>query len=194
VPPLRRPQRTALALPLLLGVLTSGCGGGAGAGAVAGRGDGDGGAAGVPAATDRCAAVEFPPVQFGSHLLGDADPPVPYSSSPPSSGWHLSGAPTTGVAAQPMSEPAQVSTLEAGGVVITHAGLAEDEIAALSAFAEAHPDTVAVTPYPDLSAGEVVLASWGALQRCDGVDEAALEAYVAAYGNDVTTFEEPGAG
>jgi hypothetical protein len=147
-------------------------------------------AEGVPPATERCAAVVFPPLQFGSHLLGDAEPPVEYSSTPPSSGWHLSGAPAVGVADTPLGEPAQVTTLEAGGVVITYRDLPAEDVEQLAAVAADHPRTVLVTEYAELQPGEVVVTSWGAQQRCEGVDVAALERYVAAYGQDVTTFEE----
>lgn len=87
----------------------------------------------VPTATADCDAPEFPQVQFGSHLIGDAEPPVPYSSTPPSSGWHASGALDIGVypATDALSEPQQVSVLEAGAVVVTHDGLGEDDTAAL---------------------------------------------------------------
>ena len=60
-------------------------------------------------------------MQFGSHLIGDAEPPVPYSSTPPTSGWHASGGfqivvqPTD----QPLRESVQVSIEEAGDVVVT---------------------------------------------------------------------------
>jgi hypothetical protein len=149
--------------------------------------------AGTPPATDRCTAVEFPTMQFGSHLIGDAAPPVPYSSTPPTSGWHSSGAPPTGVFTDPLSEPAQVLALEAGGVVVTHAGLPEAEFEALVDAAEAFPDTVVVTPYADIPAGTVVYASWGALQRCESFDAQAFERYVAAYGDNITLFEEDSA-
>ena len=144
-------------------------------------------AAGAPAATARCGAVMFPQVQFGSHLIGDAAPPVPYSSTPPTSGWHQSGLPPVGIFTDPVPEVRQVSALEAGGVVVTHNGLDPQHVAALVAHVREAgiEDEVVVTPYPDIDPGEVVLASWGALQRCDGLDLDALDTYVAAYGNPI---------
>ena len=137
---------------------------------------------GVPQATDRCGEVTFPQVQFGSHLLGDSDPPVPYSSTPPTSGWHLSGAPPQGVFDDPLSEPAQVSALEAGGVVVTHHDLPADELAALTAAVEERwADRVVVTPYDGISPGTTAFTSWGAMQTCDGVDLDALASYTGAY-------------
>ncbi len=146
----------------------------------------------VPAATADCGPVEFPALQFGSHLLGDAEPPVPYSSVPPSSGWHASGAPPIGVFDRPLSEPEQVLALEAGGVVVTHNAIDDASLDALRSLAtDDFPDRLVVTPYSDIPAGTLVFTSWGAQQRCDALDTAALQRYVAAYATDMTTFEEP---
>lgn len=72
--------------------------------------------------TDVCGPVEEPPRQSGSHLLGDQQPPVAYSSTPPTSGWHASGAfdITVQPPDDPLPEPQQVSVLEAGGVVVAY--------------------------------------------------------------------------
>lgn len=141
----------------------------------------------IPQASSQCDDVTFPPPQTGSHLLGDTDPPVPYSSTPPTSGWHGSGPPPQGVFDEPLSEPAQVNTLEAGGVVVTHNGLADADRSRLETVLETPvADRIAMTPYDAIGPGEVVFASWGAMQRCDGVDVAALEAYVQAYGAPIT--------
>lgn len=166
-----------LAAVVAAGLLLSACGGG----------DAGTAAAAPPPATRACAAVEFPPLQFGSHLLGDNEPPVPFSSTPPTSGWHTSGAVPQGVVTDPLSEPAQVSVLEAGGVVVTYADLPEDDVQTLIRATEGrHAGIVVVTPYDGLADGEVAFTSWGAVQRCDGLDEAALDAYVAAYGSEIT--------
>lgn len=176
-PPSRRLAAVAAA-----GLLLAACGG-----------DGPGVAsappsADTPPATEACTAVDFPPLQFGSHLLGDNEPPVPYSSSPPTSGWHTSGAVPEGIFVEdPLSEPAQVSVLEAGGVVVTYADLPDADVRALVEAAEGrHAGVVVVTPYDGLAAGEVAFTSWGAVQRCEGLDEVALDAYVAAYGSPIS--------
>lgn len=134
-----------------------------------------------------CAKLERPPLQSGSHLIGDQDPPVPYSSQPPTSGWHSSGHFDVDVRAadDPLSEPDQVSVLEAGGVVVTYGPLPDDAVSELGDHVrEAHDQTVAVTPYERLDAGEVVFSSWGVLERCDGVDLAALDRFVRRHGTD----------
>lgn len=173
----RRPTRLLGAAALLAAVL-AGCGGD----------DGDAAAAGP---TDVCGEIEHPTVQGGGHLLGDTAPPVPYSSVPPTSGWHSSGVPPTGVAAEPLSEPEQVALLEAGGVVVTHHGVDAEALAPITELVEGElAGRVAMTPYDGLEAGEVAFTGWGVLQRCDGVDVAAFEAFVATYADEDLTIHD----
>jgi|GEM_PF-1604046 len=143
------------------------------------------------AAPASCEEPQAVPVQGGEHLIGDNSPPVPYNSTPPTSGWHASGAFEVMVQPidQPLSEPRQVSVLEAGGVVVTHGDLDDGARTALEQHGTAnHSGRVAVTGYEPLSDGEVVFASWGLLQRCQGVDLAALDAFVTANADaEVTT-------
>lgn len=131
-----------------------------------------------------CGPVEQPPQQSGSHLLGDEEPPVPYSSTPPTSGWHVSGAVAIGVHGpdEPLSEPRQVSVLESGGVVVTYNGLTDADRARLEEHVGDHyPGRVAVSPYEALEEGQVAFTGWGHLQRCTGLDVAALDAFVAEH-------------
>lgn len=149
----------------------------------------------VAGPTDDCGPVEAVAVQGGSHLLGDQEPPVPYNSTPPTSGWHSSGGFEIAVrgADDPLGEPDQVSVLEAGGVVASHRGLPDDERARLEAHGAEEPlaGRVAVTPYGAIDEGEVVFTGWGALQRCDALDLAALDAFAATYADPEP--EVPGA-
>lgn len=135
--------------------------------------------------TADCGPVEAVAVQGGSHLLGDQEPPVPYNSTPPTSGWHSSGGFEIGVQApdDPLGEPDQVSVLEAGGVVASYRGLDADERERLEAHVAAEPlaGRVAMTPYEAIDEGAVVFAGWGALQRCTAVDLAALDAFAATF-------------
>lgn len=143
--------------------------------------------AAVAGPTDRCDPVESVPVQGGAHLIGDREPPVPYNSVPPTSGWHASGAFDIDVrdASTPLSEPEQVSILEVGGIVVTHHGLPEAEQTALAdTVAREFDGRVAVTPYDALEEGMVAFTSWGIVQRCEGLDLDALEGFVTTYGDD----------
>ena len=164
-------MRTVLALVAALSLLAAGCADESRRSATYGGG-GPG-----------CGEAQHPDEQGGGHLLGDAAPPVPYSSTPPTSGWHASGNPDRGVHGEeaPLSEPEQVTILELGGIVITWNGLAAQERAELEGYVAANAEDVASTPYDKLGEGEVAVAGWGVLQRCRGVDLQAIEAFVAEH-------------
>lgn len=159
-------MRTILAILTTLSLLAAGCGDGGRRSATYG-GDGPG-----------CGEVEHPEEQSGGHLIGDAAPPVPYSSTPPTSGWHASGNPERGVHTEPLSEPEQVTILELGGIVVTWNGLSAQDQAELEEYVAANARHVASTPYDKLPEGAVAVAGWGVLQRCTGLDLEAVEAFV----------------
>ena len=123
-------------------------------------------------------------MQGEGHLVGNQKPPVRYNSTPPTSGWHTSTDVPVVVAPQadPLSEPEQVTVLELGGVVVSHGVLADDERATLEQLlADTFAGEAALTSYDKLGDGDVVLAAWGVLQRCDEVDTAAMEAFIDFY-------------
>lgn len=131
-----------------------------------------------------CDGVEHPLEQGGGHLLGDQEPPEPYSSTPPTSGWHATGAFDIAIhdADDPLTEPRQVSVLEAGAVVVTYRDLPDaDREALASHVADHHDGRVALTPYSGLDSGEVAFTAWGTLQRCDGVHLDALDAFASEH-------------
>lgn len=128
-----------------------------------------------------CGRTTTVPEQAGSHLVGDNDPPVPYNSTPPTSGWHSSGSVTIGVysARDPLSEPEQVSVLEAGGSVISYGGLRGRDVNALRRLVQReYEGRVAVTPYRKLGTGEVAVTSWGKLLHCEGVHDKTLRRFL----------------
>lgn len=138
----------------------------------------------APAATDACAQGELPQLQAGSHLLGDTEPPVPYSSTPASSGWHDSGVPDTGVRTEPLDDPALVAVLEVGGVAAVYdpERLDPASVEALEATArDAFPERLTVAPYDGDPGAPLVLAAWGVLQRCDDLDPDATAEFVLRY-------------
>lgn len=145
-----------------------------------------------PTATASCETPELPPVQSGLHLVGEAQPPVPYSSTPPTSGWHRSGAARAGVAPEPLPEPVQVGLLEAGTVVVTHGELAAADRRALVAWTQERGD-VALSAYDGLAAGSVAFTAWGVLQRCDAVDLEAAARFADHYGGEVAGHGAGGA-
>ena len=134
--------------------------------------------------SDVCEPVETFPIQGGQHLIGDAEPPVPYSSTPPTSGWHSSGAFTIGVAGAdaPLTEPQQVAVLEAGGVVVSYRDLPAADVTAIDERAEQQfAGRVSVTPYDKLESGQVALTGWGVLQLCDELDLEVLDDFVTSF-------------
>ncbi|MPZ73338.1 MAG: DUF3105 domain-containing protein [Nitriliruptorales bacterium] len=134
-----------------------------------------------PVAEVGCDPVEKVAIQGEGHLVGDQEPPVPYNSTPPTSGWHVSGDVPIEVApdSKPLSEPQQVTVLELGGIVVSFRQLPAEELASLSDFLTEHFDgQVALTRYTKLEPGAVVLTGWGVLQRCTGVDEQAIVEFI----------------
>jgi hypothetical protein len=137
------------------------------------------------AAAVGCSAPVHPPLQGGAHVLGDTDPPVPYSSTPATSGWHATGAPRTGVipADDPLADPQIVLTIEVGHVVAAYdpARLDGTDVAELEDLATGtHADRLTVTPYEGADA-PLTLVAWGILQSCEDLDREALDAFVAEH-------------
>ena len=128
-----------------------------------------------------CEPEETFPIQGEGHLVGDQEPPVPYNSTPPTSGWHASGDVPIVVDpdGEPLTEPEQVTVLELGGVVVSFKSLPEAELTALTDFlTERFEGQVALTRYDKLQPGQVALTGWGVLQECTGVDTDAIAAFI----------------
>lgn len=127
-----------------------------------------------------CGEVEYPTVQLSSHLVGDAEPPGPFSSVPPTSGWHTTTVPAAGLATEPVRDAAIVSALENGIVVLAIAPDTFDAVApdVLDELVAQFPDRLLVTAYPTPMATPVALLTWGRLQRCDAVDPSAVTTFV----------------
>lgn len=158
-----------LAGPLAATILLSGCG--------------DGGAEGdAPAPSVACGELERPTIQDGGHLLGSQEPPVPYSSTPASSGWHAGGAPPTGVHDEPLSDPQIVSVLHVGEVVAAYdpERLTANDIGLLEELADG-PQPLTVAPYRDGLNAPLALVAWGVIQRCETVDPDAVQGFLDAY-------------
>lgn len=134
-------------------------------------------------ATDACAAAERQTVQGGSHLIGDAAPPVPWSSDPPTSGWHATGAGfPAGAYAEAVPESEQVAVLERGGVVVAFDPDLDPRTAGtLLELAGQVDGDVVVTPHVRGLPTPVSLTAWGVLQRCDVVGVADVAAFVEVH-------------
>ena len=125
-----------------------------------------------------CADLQEYPEQSGSHLIGSAQPPQPYNSVPPTSGWHTTGV-EIAVHDVPLKESEQVSVLEVGGIVVSHGRLQPKDLARLHDRVERkHDGVVAVTPYRKLKPRVVAFTAWTISQECVGLDLKALDAFV----------------
>lgn len=170
-------MRPALAVLLLASLLTACSGETPAAG-------GETAALASPGPTEQCGDVESIPLQGEGHLVGDQEPPVPYNSTPPTSGWHTSSDVEFVVAdeADPLTEPEQVTVLELGGVVVTYQGVDEAVRGELAAIIRSeYAGRAAMTPHPALGDGEMALTAWGRLQRCEAPDIAAARAFIEAF-------------
>jgi hypothetical protein len=142
------------------------------------------GSAEAEQASAACGTEVRPPLQASGHLIGDTPPPVPYSSTPPTSGWHASGGiPLPGLYEAQLPDAAIVSVLEQGGVVVTYAGQLDADGRAAADAAVADLGDVVVTPYAlDGDGPPVTLLAWGVMQRCEEIDVAAVRAFADAHG------------
>jgi hypothetical protein len=148
--------RALVCAPLVLG--GAGCGGG---------GDDAGG----------CGPDRREPLDPSSaqHVIGDEEPD--YRTDPPTSGPHAPGVPLEGVLDDPLSRPAQVGALEAGGILLQHRDLDEAELEELSSLAG---HGVAVVPNDGLPE-RVVATAWLFKRTCADVDLDALREFVDAH-------------
>jgi hypothetical protein len=109
----------------------------------------------------------------GLHVLPDQDVPE-YTTDPPTSGAHYSLPTPTGVVAEPIERPMQVTALEGGQVLVQHRDLSEDDVATLEDLGS---EVVVVAPDPDLPE-PVVLTAWITKQTCSGVDLDTVETFI----------------
>lgn len=134
-----------------------------------------------------CGPVEHPEVQGGGHLLGDTEPPVPYSSTPGTSGFHAAGAPPEGVFGQDdaLTEPQIVRALEFGQVVAAYdpTRLPDGDVTELEELA-AGPlsGQLTVTPFDGDMGAAVTLNAWGTRRPCSAVDPEAVRGFVDEFG------------
>ncbi len=141
-----------------------------------------------------CGPVEHPELQGGAHLIGDTAPPVPYSSTPGTSGFHTAGRPRTGVVGEPLTEPEIVTLLEGGQAVAAYdpEQLPPSEVRDLRDLARGRlAGRLTVTPFNRDMGAPLTLNAWGTRQACGRVDAAAVAAFVARHGGDEAEERTP---
>lgn len=142
-------------------------------------------------AAEACGPVEHPELQGGSHLIGDTAAPVPYSSTPGTSGWHASGAPPTGVIDRdaPLTDPQVVASLEAEQVVAAYdpGGLPADQIDELEELArERFSGELTVAAYTQDMGAPLVLNAWATRQPCSRVDADTIASFIDRFQDTAT--------
>jgi hypothetical protein len=124
-----------------------------------------------------CGPMEHPPVQVAGHLIGDADPPGPYTSTPPTSGWHSTNVPQAGEVHDALTDPEIVAALEVGTVVVAMAPDADVDSEVVEDLVAQFPDRLLATTYATAMPAPVALLTWGGMVPCDELTA-----------TDVTTF------
>ena len=131
------------------------------------------------AAAAQCEPVETSPDFADIHLLPGAA--YDYEFSPPASGPHLAAVPDTGVHAEAIIEPLQVSALEQGNFIIQYSDdVDESQRDELGALAEDYDNLIIAPANSPIDRGQpVAVTAWGHRQLCDGIDIVSLRAFIS---------------
>lgn len=108
------------------------------------------------------------------HVLGAAEPT--YLTDPPTSGPHASGPAVVGLFEEPISRPAQVRALEAGGVVVQYMAPLTD--IDLRTLLDNNNVVIAIAPAENLPA-PVVATAWTWKLACDDANLDAIRSFIA---------------
>jgi hypothetical protein len=128
-----------------------------------------------------CGPVQAFPSQGNDHIQPDQSHP-PYSTNPPTSGWHWANPQEWGIYTTPQVQEQLVHNLEHGGIVVQYRDLSSEEIKTLTALVIHDRYHRLLAPYPGLPEGtKVALTAWAHLQNCNGINEEALRAFTEAY-------------
>lgn len=127
-------------------------------------------------------AVETFPDMGTQHLAPGAPAPE-YNSEPPTSGPHAPAPAPCGIYRQPVSDIAQLHSMEHGAVVIQyHPDLPPDQLEELEAIDWSLADEVIVAPRPDNPAS-VAITAWTKRLLLDRVDVEVITAFEREFGN-----------
>jgi len=125
---------------------------------------------------------ERPLLQPPTHIQpGESHPP--YSSVPPTSGWHYATTAPWGISQTPIAEEIQVHNLEHGGVIIQYNTRDRDLVQRLEELARKqadYPCYLIVAPYPNMGSA-IALTAWGVVLYLQQYDETAIQEFIDAY-------------
>ncbi|OGD32495.1 hypothetical protein A3C91_02590 [Candidatus Azambacteria bacterium RIFCSPHIGHO2_02_FULL_52_12] len=122
--------------------------------------------------------------QGRDHLDLGVDHP-PYSSIPPTSGWHTPDSHVWGVSKDPIPDEIQVHNLEHGGIMIQYKpgidkSTGNNIIEKLEEIGRRYKSKVIVAPYPKLGKN-IALTAWTYLDKFNDFDENRIVGFIAAH-------------
>lgn len=128
-----------------------------------------------------CSAIQSFPTLSRDHISpGESHPP--YSSNPPTSGWHWDNPQDWGIYTTPQVQEQLVHNLEHGGIIVQYNGLSSAEVQTLTQIVQSDSHHIILAPYPGLPSDvRVALTAWDHLQTCTGVDANAVRAFTNAF-------------
>ena len=107
--------------------------------------------------------------------------PAKYNSNPPTSGPHWQDPKKPGIYATPIPDSQAIHNLEHSHIWISYRDPTDTTaIERLTAIANRHPGIMLLSPRPKDDA-PIAVAAWGHLLNLNRVDEAQIEAFIAAY-------------
>lgn len=124
-----------------------------------------------------CSAVQTFPTLSRDHIQPN-QPHPPYSSNPPTSGWHWANPQDWGIYTTPQVQEQLVHNLEHGGIVIQYNSLSVGEVQQLTDLVNRDNYHMILAPYPGLPDAKVALTAWDHLLKCTGVDETAIRGFI----------------
>jgi len=116
-------------------------------------------------------------IQPAKHIETGAEHP-PYSSNPPTSGWHYAGAASWGSYDKELLDEQVIHNLEHDGVWISYKDIDEETKTKLEEITESNPKII-LTPRSKNDA-PIALASWGRLLNLEEFDEVAIMNFIKA--------------
>jgi hypothetical protein len=127
-----------------------------------------------------CTAVQTFPTLSRDHIQPN-QPHPPYSSNPPTSGWHWANPQDWGIYTSPQVQEQLVHNLEHGGIVVQYNGLSDADVQRLTTLVSRDNYHMILAPYPGLTDAKVALTAWDHLIKCTGVDENTINAFINSY-------------
>ncbi len=127
-----------------------------------------------------CTALQTFPTLSRDHIQPN-QPHPPYSSNPPTSGWHWANPQDWGIYTTPQVQEQLVHNLEHGGIIVQYNGLSDADVQRLTNLVSRDNYHMILAPYPGLTDAKVALTAWDHLQKCTGVDENAINAFINSY-------------